>query len=130
MGFNRLIAALVVVASLLGIAQPAIACANCVPQTDCCPTGSPSGSSELGQPSASRTQAISCCALSTTTAPSVLAVKARTPQAHVSASSAAIALLTMVGLGQQPAEPRTLAARIPDHVDESLTYLRTARLRL
>jgi hypothetical protein len=126
---RRLIAALVVVASLLGIVQPAIACANCVSRTDCCPAGSLPGCSESGYQAASCTQTSSCCALSTTVAPSVLAVKARTPQAHVSASSSAIALPTMVGLGQQP-EPRTLAARIPDHFNESLTYLRTARLRL
>jgi hypothetical protein len=126
---RRLIAALVVVASLLGIVQPAIACATCVSRTDCCPAGSPPGCSESGFQAASCTQTSSCCALSTTAAPSVLAVKARTPQAHVSASSVAIALPTMVGLGQLP-EPRTLAARIPDHFNESLTYLRTARLRL
>jgi hypothetical protein len=130
MVFRRLIAALVVVASLLGIVQPAIACATCVSQTDCCPAGSPSGCSETGRQTASCTQTINCCALSTTIAPSVLAIKARTPQAHVSASSAAIALPGVIWLGQQRAQPRALAARVPDHVNDSLTYLRTARLRL
>jgi hypothetical protein len=130
MVFRRLIAALVVVASLLGIVEPAIACATCVSRTDCCLAGSPSGCSESGQQAASCTQAIGCCGLSTAVASSVLAIKARTSQGHVSASSAAIALPIMAGLGQQPAQPRTLAARIPDPINESLTYLRTARLRL
>ena len=130
MVFRGLIAALVVVASLLGIVQPAIACANCVPRTDCCPAGSLPGCSESGYQTASCTQADGCCALSTTVAPSVLAVKGRTPHAHVSAASAAIAPPAMFGLGREPTELRTLAARIPDPVNQSLTYLRTARLRL
>lgn len=130
MVFRRLIASLVIVASLLGIVQPALACANCVSRTDCCPAGSPSGCSESGHQAASCAHTNSCCALSTTVAPSVLAVKARTPHAHVATSSAAIGLPTMFGLGREPTEPRTLAARIPDPINESLTYLRTARLRL
>jgi hypothetical protein len=127
--FRRLIASLVVLACLLGIVQPAIACATCVSQTDCCPAGSPSGWNETGHQAAPCTEASGGCALSTIVAPSVLAIKARSPQGHVSAFPAAIALPTMVGLGRQP-EPGTLAARIPDPVNESLTYLRTARLRL
>lgn len=64
MVFRRLIAALVVGASLLGIVQPAIACANCVSRTDCCPAGSPSGCNETGHQAAPCTHASSCCALS------------------------------------------------------------------
>jgi hypothetical protein len=75
-------------------------------------------------------QASTCCALRTTVAPSVLAIKARNPQGPASGSAAAVALPTMVGLRQQSAEPPRLAARIPDHLNDSLTYLRTARLRL
>jgi hypothetical protein len=130
MVFRRLIAALIVVASLLGIVQPALACANCVSRIDCCPAGSLSGCSESGYQAASCAQTNSCCALSITVAPSVLAVKARTPQAYVSAPSAAIGLPIMFALGWEPTELRTLAARIPDPVNQSLTYLRTARLRL
>jgi hypothetical protein len=127
---RRLIASLVVVASLLGIVQPAIACANCVSRTDCCPAGSSSGFSETGDQAAPCTEASGRCAFSTIVAPSVLAVKARSTQGHVSAFPAAIALPAMVGLGQQPEQQRVLPARVPDHVNDSLTYLRTARLRL
>src|SRR5437763_4422027 len=43
---RRLIASLVLVACLLGIVQPALACANSASRTDCCPAGSPAGAGE------------------------------------------------------------------------------------
>ena len=123
---RRLIASLVLVACLLGIVQPALACAESASRTDCCPAGA---GEQTCRASAS-IEAYRCCALGVTVTSSVSAVRTRTAQGHACASSAVVALPTVVPLGQHMPALRTPAARVPDHVDESLTYLRTARLRL
>ena len=127
---RRLFASSVVLACLLGILQPAVACAAaCASHTDCCPGGSLAGSGEqLHQPSPS-VQASRCCELRPAIATSVSAIGGRTDQGHASGSSAAIALPALIPVGRPPQELRA-PAQIPDHFDESLTYLRTARLRL
>jgi hypothetical protein len=126
---RRLFASWVVVACLLGIMHSAIACAAaCALPTDCCPAGSPAGSGEqLQQPSLSA-QASNCCVLGPAIATSVSAIGGRSDQGHASGSSAAIA--SPSGARRPPQGLRAPAAQIPDHLDESLTYLRTARLRL
>jgi len=127
---RRLIASLVLVACLLGIVQPALACANSASRTDCCPAGSPAGAGEQTCRASPSIEAYRCCALGVTVTSSVSAVRTRTAQGHASASAAVVAPPTAVALGQHIPALRTPAARVPDHVDESLTYLRTARLRL
>ena len=127
---RRLIASLVLVACLLGIVQPALACADGASRTDCCPAGSPAGAGEQTCRASPSIEAYRCCALGVTATSSVSAVRTRTAQGHASASAAVVAPPTAVALGQHIPALRTPAARVPDHVDESLTYLRTARLRL
>ena len=127
---RRLIASLVLVACLLGIVQPALACANSASRTDCCPAGSPAGAGEQMRPASASIEAYGCCALRAAISPSVSAVRARTAQGHASGSPAVVALPTVVPLGQHVPALRTPALRVPDHLDGSLTYLRTARLRL
>ena len=127
---RRLIASLVLVACLLGIVQPALACANSASRTDCCPAGSPAGAGERMRLASASIEAYRCCAPGVTVTPSVSAVRTRTAQGHASGSPAVVALPTVAPVGQHLPALRAPAARVPDHVDESLTYLRTARLRL
>jgi hypothetical protein len=127
---RRLIASMVLVACLLGIVQPALAYTNCASRTDCCPAGSPAGCAEQLCLASPCVQAGSCCALPAASTPSVSAVRPRTVQGHASGVSPAIALPTVVPIGQHLPELRMPAAQIPDHVNQSLTYLLTARLRL
>ena len=127
---RRLIASMVLVACFLGIVQPALAYANCASRTDCCPAGSPVGCAEQMGLASPCVQADSCCALRAASTPSVSAVRPRTAQGHTSGPSPAIVLPTVVPVGRHLPELRMPAAQIPDHVNESLTYLLTARLRL
>ena len=128
---RRLFGSLVVLASLLGILQPSIACAAaCTSAPDCCPAGSPAGgSSQLNQPSLSAQPGI-CCEARPVLATLATAIGTRSDQGHACGSSAAIATPTLVPVGRPPQELRTATAQIPDRLDDSLTYLRTARLRL
>lgn len=120
---RRLIASMVLVACLLGIVQPALAYTNCASRTDCCPAGSPAGCAEqmcLASP----------CVQADASMPSVSAVRPRTAPEHASGVSPAIAPPTVAPIGQHLPELRMPAAEIPDHINRSLTYLLTARLRL
>jgi len=120
---RRLIASMVLVACLLGIVQPALAYTNCASRTDCCPAGSPAGCAEqmcLASP----------CVQADASMPSVSAVRPRTAPEHASRVSPAIAPPTVAPIGQHLPELRMPAAEIPDHINRSLTYLLTARLRL
>jgi len=127
---RRLIASLVLVACLLGIVQPALAYTNCASRTDCCPAGSPASCLEQLCLASPCVQAGSCCALRAASAPSVSAVRPRTAHGHASRVSAGIALPPGLPVGQRPPELRPPPAQVPAHVNQSLTYLRTARLRL
>ena len=126
---RRLIASMVVLACLLGILKPAIACADCVSRTDCCPAGSSADCGAQMRGTSPCAQASSCCALRAAISPSVSALGIRATQGHASGPSA-IALPVTVRVGQYPRELQTPTAQIPDPINESLTYLRTARLRL
>jgi len=120
---RRLMTSMVLVACFFGIVQPALAYTNCASRTDCCPAGSPAGCAEqvcLASP----------CVQADASTPSVSAVRPRTAQAHASGPSPANALPTGLPVGQHPPELRTPPAQIPVHANQSLTYLRTARLRL
>lgn len=127
---RRLMASMVLVACLLGIVQPTLAYTNCASRTDCCPAGSPTGCAEQLCLASPCVQPGSCCAERATSTPSVSAVRPRTAQAHGSGPSPANALPPGLPVGQHPRELRTQPAQIPAHVNQSLTYLRTARLRL
>ena len=126
---RRLIASLVLVACLLGIVQPALACANSASRTDCCPAGSPAGAGERMRLASASIEAYHCCAPGVTVTPSVSAVRTRTAQGHASASPTATDLPAVVPVTQHFAVP-TPPASIAYRASESLTYLRTARLRL
>jgi hypothetical protein len=127
---RRLIASMVLVACLLGIVQPALAYTNCASRTDCCPAGSPAGCAEQLCLASPCVEAGSCCALRAASTPSVSAVRPRTASEHASGVSPAIAPPTVVPVGQHLPELRVPVVQIPDHVNQSLTYLLTARLRL
>jgi hypothetical protein len=123
---RRLIASMIVVACLLSIVQPAIACANCV-STDCCPAGS----SDQRRPASPDTQARACCALGAALAPSLSALGARTLEGrHASASSPGIALPAGAWVASCLGDCRTRVAQVSNPINESLIYLLTARLRL
>ena len=120
---RRLIASIVLVACLLGIVQPAFAC---VAPSDCCLSDCagqvPPGSGWAGKDD--------CCAIRAAVAGWVsLAPQSRHTLEGAGGSSAFIA--SAVDL--QPVPPRATPVPRPATgaaTDQSLTYLRTARLRL
>ena len=123
---RRLIASMVLLACLLGIVQPALACADCASRTDC-PAGSTPGCDLPTSPCA---QAISCCEMGAAVAPSVSAIAARATEGHELGSSAASIPPTGLRVAQSLQVLRTPLTRISDPTNQSQTYLRTARLRL
>ena len=127
---RRPIASLVVVACLLGIVQPAIACAAGASRTDCCPAGSPASSGDQMRPASPALEAFSCCALPAAVTPSVSAVRTRTTHAHTSGSTAIFDLPMQDLVGPRLSALQAPPALIPYYANESQTYLRTARLRL
>jgi hypothetical protein len=120
---RRLIASIVLVACLLGIVQPAFAC---VSPPDCCLSDCagrmPPGSGWVGRDD--------CCAIRAAVAAWVsLAPQSRQPLDVAGGSPAFIALAADL----QPVPPRETPVPRPATgaaTDQSLTYLRTARLRL
>lgn len=128
--FRRLTASLVLVACLLGIVQPALACANAALRTDCCPAGASGGSDQRIHSNSPAIDASDCCAVRTGITPSVSAIRGRTDQSHASGSPTAVDLPTMAPFGQHLPALRAPAVQVPGHLDQSLTFLRTARLRL
>jgi hypothetical protein len=123
---RRFLASLLLWTCLLGIVQPAFAYAS---WTDCCPAGACGG-----QPCQTATPIGTgdCCAVQPN-APSPASIRARPDLPQPSASGAPVAadlsppdaLLRDRGAWTPP---RRVLAGAP--FDESLTYLRTARLRL
>ena len=119
--FRRLIISMTLVACLLGIVQPALAC-------DCCPKGSAPGCIE--QSAAWGINSNDCCAAAATLVSSPW-VTAQTRHAldQATGSPGLFAAPANVPIAQQ------LLHRAPVRLggyrnNESLTYLRTARLRL
>jgi hypothetical protein len=120
---RRLAASLMLLACLLGIVQPALACAS---PSDCCSSGCsgqmPTGSGLLVSED--------CCAIQGAVGASVsLAPQSRQPLDVAGGSPA----LTTLAARLQPLPSRALPAPRPGAApasDQSLTYLRTARLRL
>jgi len=119
---RRLAASLMLLACLLGIVQPALACAS---SSDCCSSGCsgqmPTGSGLLGSED--------CCAIQGAVGASVsLAPQYRQPLDVAGGSPA----FTTLAARLQPLSTALPAARpgAASASDQSLTYLRTARLRL
>ena len=127
--FRRLTASLVLLACLLGIVQPALACANAAWRTDCCPGGSTGGTDQRMHPPSPGMDAHSCCTLRAAVTPSPSTIRGRTDQGQASAPPAAVDLPTMAPFGHLLAL-RAPVVQLPDHLNKSLTYLHTARLRL
>jgi hypothetical protein len=120
----RLVAALTLLACLLGIFQPALAYA---PVSDCC------SSDCNGQPQAgsSWVEISGCCAIQAPAAAS-LSIAPQTRQAlNITGGSPALITLADDPLRLVPA-PEVQAAHAATRLDtgQSLIYLRTARLRL
>lgn len=119
---RRLAASLMLLACLLGMVQPALACVS----SDCCTSGC-SAQTQPGLPEAALDD---CCAVQAAVGASVsLAPQSRHGLNVTGGSPAFIAPAADL----QPRSPRNLAVpalttRFP--TDQSLTYLRTGRLRL
>jgi hypothetical protein len=123
---RRLLTALLLATWLLGVAQPAFA----VSRTDCCPTGSTSGCAGTCEPV--RWAGASCCTTQASASfPVSLRARSEQAQPHGSGSQVTANLAVVDSfLRKRPAWrplPRVVANTV---FDESLTYLRTARLRL
>ena len=120
---RRLAASLMLLACFLGIVQPALAC---VSRPDCCS----SGCSTQAQPGLADAALDDCCAIQAAVGASVsLAPQPRHALGVVGGSPTPVAPVVDLQLRPQrdiPARPS--ATRYP--TDQSLTYLRTARLRL
>ena len=126
---RRFLAALLLAACLLGIVQPALACAS---RSDCCQTGSTPGCGGATCEAPICDGSRSCWA-TRAIAPSSVSLRARSDQLQPHASDPPVAAnVTLVASlfqdrpGWTPL-PRVFATTV---LDESLTYLRTARLRL
>jgi hypothetical protein len=125
---RRFLASLLLWTCLLGIVQPAFACDW---RTDCCQSGSTGGCEGQPQPAASRVGTASCCAVQTNARLPVL-IRARPDQPQPHSSGVPVAAdLAPVAPSSHPRRWTPLPRAI-DHIvfDQSLTYLRTARLRL
>ena len=126
---RRLLASLLLAAGLLGILQPAFACAS---RTDCCPTGTTRGCAGQNCAAAGWIATHSCCA-TRAISPSSVSIRARPDQLQPHASGAPVTadLSAVDSLPRDRSGWTPLPFVIANTVfDESLTYLRTARLRL
>jgi len=128
--FRRLVVMLVVGVGLLGMVQPALACATA---RDCCPTGSPSPCDGGRAGDAAFTVDLPCCAAHIGSGPAVSIDRTRVRCAigHSQGSPDPVFLLPSIPIRQ----PTFVGPAIPESVSSylnnaSLTYLRTARLRL
>ena len=119
----RLVAALMLLACLLGIAEPALAC---VSASHCCS----SGCNGQPQPGSGGVRLEECCGLQATLGAS-LSIAPQTGQAlNVAGGSPAFIALAGPVLLVPTREKLTAQAATTFRSDQSLTYLRTARLRL
>jgi len=129
--FRRLVVMLVVGVGLLGVIQPTLACATA---SDCCPTGSPSpcDGGRAGDGAFSDVDLTCCTAhLGSGAAVSIDRTRGRFALAHSQGSPDPVFLLASI----PPRQPVFVGPAVPESVsyylsNASLTYLRTARLRL
>ena len=125
---RRLVAALMLLASVLGVVQPAFASVACL---DCCSTSAPAPCARPTGFAAATDQNQDCCATGAPIAASSAAITAQPRSALDRASGpAALAVLPTAFpyaiLGGTSVPP----AAMPCSVGQSDTYLRTLRLRL
>ena len=122
---RRLITTLTLWTCLLGITQPTLACGPC---SDCCPRGFPSD--PFGQLAGQAAAANDCCAAKPTLAALPQAVAQPRKAADQGTGSPALAgAAANIRVAHTRFRP-TLPALADYRSNESLTYLRTARLRL
>jgi len=118
--FRRLIVSVTLVASLLGIVQSALAC-------DCCPKGSAPGCIERSAAWGITTG--ECCAAAPVGSSPWFTAQTRHAADQASGSPALFAVPAAIPVAQQLL--RGASAQLGHYrSNESLTYLRTARLRL
>ena len=126
---RQLLVTLLLATGLLGVVQPALASASC---TDCCPTGTTRGCAGQNCAAAGWIATHSCCA-TRAISPSSVSIRARPDQLQLHASGAPVTadLSAVDSLPRDRSGWTPLPFVIANTVfDESLTYLRTARLRL
>jgi hypothetical protein len=120
---RRLIASIVLVACLLGIVQPAFAC---VSPSDCCLSDCdgqlPPGSGRVGRDD--------CCAIRAAVAGWVSLAPQSRQTLDVGGGSPAFIALAADLQPEPPCKTPVPRPAIGAATDQSLTYLRTARLRL
>lgn len=121
---RRLLAPLTLWICLLGMVQPALACAL---RADCCPKPSPAP--YIQQTSAAAIADDDCCSARSTAASSPwVAAQPRKAPDQTASAPASFDFRDDTLLAQRPIQP---ASALTDYRgNESLTYLRTARLRL
>jgi hypothetical protein len=126
---RRLLASLLLATGVLGIVQPAFACAS---PSDCCPTGTTRGCGGENCEAAGWIATHSCCA-TRAISPSSVSIRARPVQLQPHASGAPVTadLAAVDSLPRDRNAWTPLPCVIANTVfDGSLTYLSTARLRL
>lgn len=126
---RRLLSALLLATCLFGIVQPTFAC---VSRKDCCPSGSMGGCGEQTCQVGSWVRtAHGSCATRAFVAPASISVRPAQPQPQASGTPG---VADLVAIDSLPPDRRAWTPRrslIANTVfDQSLTYLRTARLRL
>jgi hypothetical protein len=128
---RRLVVMLVVGVGLFGVIQPTLACATA---RDCCPTGSPSpcDGGRAGDGAFSNV-VLPCCAahFGSGAAVSIDRTRGRVALAHSQGSFDPVFLIASIPIRHAafvgPAVPESVSSHLNN---ASLTYLRTARLRL
>jgi hypothetical protein len=122
---RRLIASFLAAAFLLGVVQPASACAF---GGDCCPAGA-TGECSVHAPVASSCIGIQCCATHAPAGAVLTAARLRQPAGHAASPAVATVPVPAHLLAKFPAV-HARPARPAYCADASLTFLRTGRLRL
>ena len=121
---RRLAVSLILLACILGVLEPAFAC---VSSSECCPDGC-SGQTQQGS---GWVEMAGCCAIQAPVAASFSIAPQSREALNVTGSSPALVTLADDPLRLVPTrEIRTAQAASTSRSDQSLTYLRTARLRL
>jgi hypothetical protein len=124
---HRFKAASVLLACLLGIFQPAFACAS---MHDCCPRATPSGCGEALRHADAGLEAPNCCATQALVTYSVsIIAQPRYALDHAYNPPATLPILAVLPVATDEI-PSTHLTQTALRLDESLTYLHTARLRL
>ncbi len=123
---RRLITSLTVWICLLGLIQPALACAS---PADCCPKGSAGGIEQSSVPGANAVDGCCCVQQARASSPWVAAQPLKAPD-HRASPPASPGVEFDVLVSQRAATQAALLVRADYRSNHSLTYLQTARLRL